>query len=323
MVAERGVNLKRLLWLRRLRVALPDRLNSVSGRARRTPPLARERPGHMTNPPPPDDWAGDRGDRWLRDVDVMEAMLAPIGEAALAAAGHRPGERVLDIGCGGGWTTRRIGAAVGTEGLAVGLDISAALVAEAARRAAGLANVAFLAGDAATATPPQAPFDRLFSRFGVMFFAEPPSAFRHLAGLLKPGGRLDMAVWANPKWNPWMMEMRAAVGRHVELPSADPLAPGPFQLADPDYLDGLLTEAGFTSVERRLLELPLLVGGPGASPAEAAAFALAAFSVGDLARDAGVLAEVTAELEALYAGAVTPDGVAMPAAVWLVQANRS
>jgi SAM-dependent methyltransferase len=278
----------------------------------------------MTAGPPPDDWAGERGERWLRDVDVMEAMLAPIGEAALAAAAFGPGETVLDIGCGGGWTTRRIGEAVGETGAAVGLDISAALVAEAARRAADLPQVRFIAGDAGSTRPPGAPFDRLFSRFGVMFFTDPPAAFGHLHALLKPGARLDLAVWASPKWNPWMMEMRRVVGAHVELPGAEPLAPGPFQLADPDYHGALLAGAGFTGLERRLLELPLLVGGPGATPRSAAAFALGAFSVGELAEAAGpdVFAAVTRDLELLYRSAETAEGIAMPAAVWLLSAQR-
>jgi SAM-dependent methyltransferase len=272
----------------------------------------------------PDDWAGDRGARWLRDVDVMEAMLRPIGEAVLAQAAYRPGERVLDVGCGGGWTTRAIGAAVGDGGIALGLDISQELVAEAARRAAPLPQVRFLAGDAAAAVPAEAPFGRLFSRFGVMFFADPAAAFGHLASLLAPGARLDMAIWANPKWNPWMMEMRRVVGAHVALPSPEPLAPGPFQLADPDYHQSVLEGAGFGQIERTLLELPLLLGGPGSTPKQAAAFALGAFSVGEAAAEAGpdVLAAVTADLEALYRGHVVPEGVAMPASVWLLSARK-
>lgn len=273
----------------------------------------------------PDDWAGERGERWLRDLDVMEAMLRPIGEAVLAQAGYQPGERVLDIGCGGGWTTRAIGTAVGAEGLAVGLDISPKLLAEARRRAAHLGQVRFLAGDASAVESPEAPFGRIFSRFGVMFFADPPAAFAHLAAQLAPGARLDMAVWANPKWNPWMMELRRVVGAHVPLPSPEPLAPGPFQLADPAYHQPLLGSAGFGQVERTLLELPLLLGGPGTTPEQAAAFALGAFSVGEAAAEAGAetLKAVTADLEALYRGHVTPEGVAMPAAIWLLKARKA
>ncbi len=272
----------------------------------------------------PEDWSGERGLRWLRDVDLMEAQLAAFGAALVDRAGIRAGERVLDIGCGGGWTTRRIGEAVGPQGLALGLDISPALVAEAARRATGLPQVRFEVGDAATARPGGGPFDRLMSRFGVMFFADPPAAFRHLASLLAPGAQLNMAVWAEPRRNPWMMEMRRVVGAHVELPKAEPLAPGPFQLSDPDFHRMLLEEAGFTGFDRQLLEQPMLVGGPGATSARAAAFALGAFSVGELAEAAGpgVLAAATAALEDLYAGVATDEGVPMDAAVWLLSARR-
>jgi len=272
----------------------------------------------------PDNWAGDRGERWLRDLDAMEAMLAPIGDAALAQAAYAQGERVIDIGCGGGWTTRRIGAAVGAEGLALGLDISPVLVGEASRRAATLPQVQFRAGDAATEVLGEAPLDRLFSRFGVMFFPDPAAAFRNLASMLVPDGRVDLAIWANPKWNPWMMEMRRVVGAHVELPGPEPLAPGPFQLADPDFHAALLQDAGFHSVARRLLELPLMFGGPGSTPASAAAFALRAFSVGELAEAAGpsVRAAVTSDLERLYAQNETDGGIAMPASVWLLSARK-
>lgn len=272
-----------------------------------------------------DDWAGDRGERWLRDVDVMEAMLAPIGEAALARAGHVAGERVLDVGCGAGWTTLRAGASVGAGGLALGLDISPALVAEAARRAVGVPQVLFEAGDAATASPVHAPFDRLFSRFGVMFFPDPAAAFAHMARFLVPGARVDLAVWASSEWNPWMTELRRVVSAHVPLPSPEPLAPGPFQLADPDFHQPMLEGAGFCDVARGLLELPLLLSGPGATPAQAAAFALRAFSAGQAAAGAGagVLAAATADLEQLYADHVTADGVAMQASVWLISARKA
>ena len=271
-----------------------------------------------------DDWAGHRGRRWLRDVDVMEEQLAPVGEALLQRAAPAPGERVLDVGCGAGWTTRRIAEAVGPDGLALGLDISEPLLAEAARRGAGLPQLRFQLGDAGQVQPEGGPFDRLMSRFGVMFFGDPPAAFRHLASLLKPEGQLNLAVWAEPARNPWMTEMRRIVGRHVELPTVDPLAPGPFQLAGPAFHGQLLEQAGFVGLERELLELPMWIGGRGATPATAAAFALGAFSVGELAEAAGpaVHQAVIAELEQLYAGLATSEGVAMPAAVWMLSARR-
>lgn len=279
----------------------------------------------MTDAAQVDDWAGNRGDKWLRDLDVMEAMLAPVGEVLLGSAALRPGERVVDIGCGGGWTSRRAAQAVGESGRVLGLDISPQLVAEAQARAVGLPQLSFRVGDAGRDTPPDAPFDRMLSRFGVMFFPDPPAAYRHLASLLRPGGRADLAIWAEPRMNPWMMEMRAAVAAHVALPKAEPLAPGPFQLADPAYLDPLLEGAGFRAVERRLVETSLFLGGPGADPAEAARFAVRAFAIGEALEAAGpeVMGAALAGLEALYARHLSADGIAMRGAFWLVSATRA
>ena len=102
------------------------------------------------------------------------------------------------------------------------------------------------------------------------------------------------------------------------------VGPGPFQLSAPAFQQRLLEGAGFTAIDRQLLERPILVGGPGAKPAAAAAFALGAFSVGELAAAAGpdVLAAVTADLESLYAGLATDAGVPMDAAVWLISAEK-
>ena len=106
-----------------------------------------------------EDWAGEMGERWLASLDRFESMISPVGDALLARADFRPGERVVDVGCGGGASSREIAASVAPGGVVYGLDISPALVAEAARRAAaaGLANVSFSAGDAATVLPPGAP----------------------------------------------------------------------------------------------------------------------------------------------------------------------
>src|ERR1700751_488964 len=113
-------------------------------------------------------WAGEQGDQWLAYIDGFEGMIAAVGAALMAKAAFAPGERVVDIGCGGGATTIEIGRAGGAKGDGLGIDGSAPLIAAAERRAAGAGNVRFLLTDAA-ATTLDAPCDRLFSRFGVMF----------------------------------------------------------------------------------------------------------------------------------------------------------
>ena len=199
----------------------------------------------------PEDWAGEMGARWLANLDRFEGMLAPIGQALLDRADFVPGQRVLDIGSGGGTTTLAIANAVAPDGIALGIDISPDLVGAAMRRAeaAGMRNASFLRADASTVTFDTPPFDRLFSRFGSMFFEQPVAAFSHLRSLLKGGAGVDLAVWGPPRENAWMMEMMGVLRANVEVAQAVPRAPGPFAFEDLDYLNEVLLGAGFTGIE--------------------------------------------------------------------------
>lgn len=281
---------------------------------------------HSPNALRADDWAGDVGERWLANLDTLESQIAPIGDALFARAGFAAGERVVDIGCGGGGTTIRIARAVAPGGSALGLDISPALVAEARRRAgdAGLANIGFACADAAAVVPEGAPFDRLYSRFGSMFFADPAAAFANLRAMLRPGGRIDLAVWAPAPDNPWMFDTMAVAAAHLDLPPRVPNAPGPFAFGDTGYLSAVLAAAGFRAPEIGVWEGQLPIGGPGASPAEAAAFITTATSVSDALRAAApeAAARVLADVTALFARHEVPgEGVLMGGKVWLVTAT--
>jgi SAM-dependent methyltransferase len=272
-----------------------------------------------------EDWAGEMGGRWLANLDRFESMIAPIGAALLARAAYVPGERVLDLGCGGGATTRAIANAVGPEGAALGLDIAPLLVAAAEERAAAAGSRArFVCGDAATASLEEPPFDRLFSRFGSMFFAEPVPAFANLRAMLLPGARIDLAVWAHPRDNPWMMEVMSVARAHVDIPPAVPRAPGPFAFEDLAYLEEVLGAAGFGGMEAVAYVGEQAVGGPGASPREATDFVLAAMGAGRVLaeQDETVREAACADLTAMFARhhrAV--EGVLLPCKVWLVTAR--
>lgn len=271
-----------------------------------------------------DDWAGDAGARWLSQLDRFESMIVPVGDALLAQAAFAPGERVVDVGCGGGWTTRRIAKAVGPGGLALGVDISRDLVSEATARAAaeGLENIRFLARDAATTMPSEAPFDHLFSRFGCMFFPEPYAAFANLRRMLRDGARLDIAVWAPAFENDWTRRIMAVVGEHFDLSAPTPRAPGPFALGEIDYLNDLLERAGFEGMTVEAWEGDQAIGGVGADPEGAAHFVLGAMHIGDLVRDRSpeVRAAVEAGLVHLFEQHRGPDGVRMGAKAWLMTA---
>ena len=273
-------------------------------------------------------WAGPMGERWLAHIDQFESMISGVGEAAIAQARFGPGETVVDVGCGGGATSLAIARIVGPSGSVTGLDVSPVLVDAAGRRAqaAGAGNARFALGDAATATPPGAPFDRLFSRFGVMFFGDPHGAFAHLHGLLKPGGRLDFVCWGPIEENRWMGELRQVLARHLpppEGPPPSPRAPGPFAFAEPDYVREILQAGGFGGIEIAPWRGQQFMGGRGSDPKAAARFATEALPFGDalaaLAPDARRRAQE--DIEAMFARHHGPEGVSIPAMAWFVSAK--
>lgn len=272
-----------------------------------------------------EDWAGEMGERWLASLDRFEGMIAPIGAALLARADYQPGERVLDLGCGGGATTLAIAEGVGPQGTALGLDIAPMLIGRARQRAADAGSAArFVCADAATGQLAEQPFDRLFSRFGSMFFAEPVPAFVNLRTMLKSGARIDLAVWAHPRDNAWMMEVMGVVRAHVEVPPAVPRAPGPFAFEDLGYLEEILAASGFAGMDVVAYQGEQAVGGPGATPEEATNFVLASMAAGRILAEQGgtVLAAARADLTALFARHHRAgEGVMLGCKAWLVTAR--
>jgi len=269
-------------------------------------------------------WAGPMGERWLAYRDQFESMIAQPGEALIAAAGFKPGERVLDVGCGGGANSLQIARWVAPAGSVTGLDISAVLVGacQARAREAGIGNARFVVGDAGAATVDGAPFDRLFSRFGVMFFADPYAAFAHLHGQLKPGGQLDFACWGPPDRNPWMLEMAGLMRRYSEGPPPTPRAPGPFAFAEPDYVREILERGGFKNVRVDPWQGEQFIGGQGADAKTATRFVLEGLSFADSLKDLpdDTRKQAEAELADLMARHEGPKGVSMGSMVWLVSA---
>ncbi len=273
-----------------------------------------------------EDWAGEMGAKWLANLERFEGMIAPIGEALLKKAEFKPGERVLDLGCGGGGTTIAIAKSVAPAGDVLGIDISQDLTTASTKRAAdaGVSNIRFMCADAANVQLADGPYDRLFSRFGSMFFSEPHKAFANLASLLRPGARIDLAVWAAPRDNLWMMEMMAIVRRFVEVPPAIPRAPGPFAFEDLDYLREVVAAGGFSKPNIVSYEGFQPVGGVQASPQEAASFVLSSMAAGRLLDEQGPDVRAAAELELIElfkAHHVEEQGVLMQGRAWLVSAK--
>jgi SAM-dependent methyltransferase len=208
----------------------------------------------------------------------MEAMLAPVDEPLIHVLNLDAPCRIADIGCGGGGTTLEILRRAPAGSVVHGFDLSGALLESARNRKPPEERaIDFQIADIATATAPEQLYDRLVSRFGVMFFDDPPAAFANLVRWLTPGGRFAFVVWGRPEENPWMTSARKVVAEVIELPQPDPEAPGPFRYGDADKLLRLLETAGFSDLGVRDWRGVLAIGG-GLPAAQAADFALASFS---------------------------------------------
>ena len=199
-----------------------------------------------------DYWNQVAGPRWVGLEGAVERRMTAINELLLARAAPRPGERILEIGCGTGASTVPFAAAVLPQGRVVGADISEAMLGRARQRVAesGLGNITLTLADAQTQDFEPGAFDLIASRFGVMFFADPRAAFTNLIGALRPGGRLCFICWGTLADNRhWLLPFEIAV-RHVGRPQpGNPRAPGPMAFADPDYVRDFLAAAGFTSID--------------------------------------------------------------------------
>jgi SAM-dependent methyltransferase len=195
-------------------------------------------------------WNSDAAARWVAFQAQIDALLAPITRAVLDRAAIAPGACVIDIGCGCGTTTQEIARRAGPAGTVLGIDVSAAMLAHArARLDPACTQVAFRLADASTHAFASRAADIAFSRFGVMFFADPVRAFANVRGALRPGGRLVFVCWQAPDANEWVrLPMKAALAHLPPLEPTAPDAPGPFALAGPDRVRRILEDAGFTRV---------------------------------------------------------------------------
>jgi SAM-dependent methyltransferase len=187
---------------------------------------------------------------WAEVRELLERQLAPLGRRALAALAPRPGENVLDIGCGGGETTLELARLLAPDGTVVGMDLSAAVLTFAQRAAKGYERVRFVQADAQVFPFEPASFDAAFSRFGVMFFADPTAAFINIRRSLRPNGRVAFVCWRALEENALDIVPLGAASAHLPpQPAHDPDAPGPFAFANPDRVRGILQTAGYGEIE--------------------------------------------------------------------------
>jgi SAM-dependent methyltransferase len=262
---------------------------------------------------------------WTSLQERLDALFTPLTALALDAAAPAPGQHVIDIGCGCGATVLALAERVGPTGQVLGLDISEPMAARARERiaGAGMTNARVVVSDAASHALPPDSADLLFSRFGVMFFADPVAAFANLRGMMRPDGRLLCAVWRPLADNPWFrVPLEAARTLVPPQPASDPDGPGPFAFARQDRTLGIFAAAGWRDVTMTPHDVPMRFAG---SRQIEQATDLAT-RVGALAR---ILSEESPETRTRVRNAVakaltaydSSDGISLSGSIWLIAAR--
>ncbi|MCP3854637.1 MAG: methyltransferase domain-containing protein [Actinomycetia bacterium] len=265
-------------------------------------------------------WNSGTGRYWADQADRLDTMLCELGEKAMDVMEIGPGDRVLDVGCGAGATTLELARRVGVGGTVLGIDISEPLLDLARGRAESAdAFVGFERVDAQTAVLPENGYDAIFSRFGVMFFADPVVAFRNLGRALDDGGCLGFVAWREPAENPWVT-VPASVLRDRLSRRAAPGQPSPFAFSDRDRVEEILDEARMARVRIEPLDMTIPVGdGTIDGAAETMLAILEPRTDPDDPSDAQRVHDLLAEA---FAPLVVDGQVQVEAAAWLVTAVR-
>lgn len=280
----------------------------------------------MSPPEPPNRdqaalWNDAAGRAWVEMQDVLDRVLAPFGARLIDAGFPGAGAHVADVGCGAGATTVEMARRVGPAGSCLGVDISRPLVQAARARVAdgGPENVSFVQADAQTHPFQPGGFDAIISRFGVMFFDDPPAAFANLRRAVRLGGRLTFVAWRGPADNAFLtLGTRTAAPHLPPFPTPGPEDPGQFAFADPDRVRRILAGGGWSDVGIDPLDVPCSI-----TEADLGAYTTRLGPVGMALRDADepTRARIANLLHAAYAPHVRDGAAAFTGACWLVTAR--
>ncbi len=267
-------------------------------------------------------WNAAAGETWARFQEPLDRQIEPLGLAGIDVLQPVPGEHIIDIGCGCGQTSLALAARAAPRGSVVGIDLSRPMLEVARQRPRPAANlrVDFRQLDAQNGDIGRGVFDAAFSRFGVMFFSDPVVAFRNIRASLKLGGRLLFVCWRPLAENPWMLApLQAALPFIPPVAPPDPTAPGPFAFADESRVRSILSDAGFAAV--RIDPFDARIGSGDLE--QSLKLALRVGPLGRALREHPELSgKVTGAVRDVLSRHLTPDGVLMPAAVWIVRAQN-
>ena len=270
-------------------------------------------------------WNGPGGQRWTDRQQAQDIMLAPVSDILIERAKVEGGERIVDIGCGCGATSFALAQRVGQAGHVLGIDISAPMLAQARKvQPAGL-PVDFVLADATVYPFEPASFDLLFSRFGVMFFADPALSFANMRRAMRPSGRVSFACWREPRENPWMMMPLQAVYQHVpKMPPVGPEDPGPFAFASEARVRRILSEAGFSGIEMEPQGLMLDIAiGRGLEAAVESALEIGPASRALEGQPPDMRAAAKNSIREALAPLAKGQAVPLPGSIWIVTASAS
>jgi SAM-dependent methyltransferase len=263
-------------------------------------------------------WRGKDADIWVAEVGRQDRAIARHYGPFLAAAAVGADDRVLDVGCGNGISTRDA-ARLATRGSVLGVDLSPQMLALARRIAAdeGLGNVEFRLADVQIYPFEDGAFDLVISRMGSMFFGDPHAAFTNLARALRPGGRMTLLTWQPLADNEWLSAYRTAMAVGRYLPTPPPDSPNPFTLSEPARVRALLEGAGFTDVTLEPVTQPLWIGTDvdDAFQYVSRFFGWLLDGLDETGREAGLAA-----LRQSIADHQADDGIEYRSATWIIQA---
>lgn len=277
--------------------------------------------------PPPGDaqatlWNGPAGRAWVDAQPLLDGMLAPFETLMVEAVAAASATRVLDVGCGTGSTTLAVARRLAADGRSVGIDISGPMIEAARARAAREGSAAcFVRADAQSHAFDPAGFDLVVSRFGVMFFDDPPRAFANLRRAARDDARLWFVAWRSPADNPFMTAAeRAAAPLLPALPPRRTDAPGQFAFADRQRVQAILEQGGWSAIDIRPVDVECTL-----PERELLQYVSRLGPVGLLLQDANACTRerVLARVRAAFDPYVHGDEVRFTAACWSVAARAA
>lgn len=267
-------------------------------------------------------WNGTAGRAWVDQQELLDHIFRPLQDLLVRAVPARPGDQVLDVGCGTGSTTLGMARLLGAEGRAFGIDISQPMITAARARAEREGTPAsFICADAETHAFEPESFDTIISRLGVMFFGDPVAAFSNLRHAAKGSAALRFIAWRSAAENPFMTTAeRAAAHLLPNMPARRPDAPGQFAFADDRQVRQILEKSGWSDVDIRPIDTPCTL-----PEIELIAYITRLGPLGLILQDADteIRDRVIRTVRAAFAPYIYDDEVRFTAACWMVGAKAS